>query len=66
MSKNVCDVPVCLKEASEVITELALHLCDWHAYEHSHEIGWIGKTEEENVKNTPPKMKDKNVLHNDE
>ena len=64
MSK--CDVLSCPKEASEVITELALRLCDWHAYEHHHELGWIGKTEEDDVKNTIPKMKDKDVLHNDE
>jgi len=61
-----CDVLSCPKEASEVITELALRLCDWHAYEHHNDLGWIGKTEEDNVKNTMPKMKDKNVLRNDE
>ena len=56
MSK--CDVSVCLKEASEVITELALHLCDWHAYEHHNTLGWLGKDEEDHVKNTIPKIKD--------
>ena len=58
MSK-FCDVPSCQKEGSEVITELALQLCDWHAYEHHNKLGWIGKTEKDNIKNTIPKIKDK-------
>jgi hypothetical protein len=58
MSK-LCDVPSCQKEVSEVITELALQLCDWHAYEHHNHLGWIGKTEEDDIKNTIPKIKDK-------
>jgi hypothetical protein len=56
---QLCDVPSCQKEASEVITELALQLCDWHAYEHHNDLGWIGKMEEDNVKNTIPNIKDK-------
>jgi len=52
-----CDVLSCQQEAREVITERALHLCEWHAYEHNHDLGWIGKAEEENVKNTIPTMK---------
>jgi len=54
-------VGACHGEASEVIAELALHLCDWHAYEHNHNVGWVGKTEEDDVKNTTPKMKDRGV-----
>ena len=61
-----CDVPSCPKEASETIVELALELCDWHAYEHHNEIGWLGKADEDDIKNTIPKMKDTDVLHNDE
>ena len=58
MSK--CDVPSCPKEASEVVAKLALHLCDWHAYEHHHELGWLGKADEDDVKNTIPKRKEGN------
>ena len=62
-----CDVTQCLGEASTVITELALSVCDWHAYEHEHELGWLGKTEEDNIDNTIPKMKDTDdVLYNNE
>ena len=61
-----CDVPSCQGEAREVVTERALHLCEWHAYEHNNEVGWLGKTDEDDVKNTIPKMKDKDVLRNDE
>ncbi len=64
MSK--CDVPSCSKEASERIAELALSLCDWHAYEHHNDLGWLGKDSADDVKNTIPKIKDKDVLHNDE
>ena len=53
-----CNVLSCSKEASETIVELALVLCDWHAYEHHHEVGWLGKTDEDDVKHTIPKMKD--------
>ena len=67
MSK--CDVPSCAKEASERIAELALYLCDWHAYEHHNNLGWLGKTDEDDVKSTipKPKMNDTDdVLHNNE
>jgi len=56
-----CDVSSCHKEASDVITELAVQLCDWHAYEYNHNIGWVGKTEEDNIKNIIPKIKDTEV-----
>ena len=52
------DVLSCQHEAREVVTERALHLCEWHAYEHNHDVGWIGKTDEDDVKYTIPKMKD--------
>jgi len=55
---KLCDVRSCQKEASEVITDLALQLCDWHAYEYHNNLGWMGKTEEDDVKNTISRMKD--------
>lgn len=65
---DICDVPSCFKEISERVPQLALSLCDWHAYEYHNELGWLGKTDEDDVKNTIPKMKDEgnNVLHNNE
>ena len=63
----ICDVPGCQKEATASIEELSLSVCDWHEYEHSNELKWIGKQDEDAIENTIPKMKDNDdVLNNNE
>ena len=61
------DIPTCSNEAVDTIKELAISVCDWHSYAHHNEIGWLGKLDEDDVKNTIPKIKDEgDVLRNNE
>ena len=53
-----CDVPSCQNEVITTIEDLSLSVCDWHAYEHEHELGWIGKIDDDNINNIIPKIKD--------
>ena len=35
-------------------SDISLLLCEWHTYEYEHDLGWLGKEEEEATKHTFP------------
>lgn len=48
----ICNVPNCEKDSTETVktesgTELLL--CEWHTYEFRQNLGWLGKSEEEDI-----------------
>jgi len=64
---TTCNVPSCNNDSTgPVKTESGteLLLCEWHTYELSSKIGWLGKNEEEDINTIFPPITKPDDLDN--